>query len=233
MINKIGSCYIFRMKKLFLVTTALICLNSQAALNNPVILYIGDSHSYGKLGTTIEANLTTISDRVIMESSCGSSAYTWLGKAGYQKTVCGFWKKDGKEEIRTTEHQTPKFADELIKYNPQVVIIQLGTNMAAAEKPLNSRSSIDQLMKETKAHGSTCLWIGPPDANSKVVTKEKLQITNNLIKELADLNGCIYIDSLQLTTFPRDNKEGVHYPPGLSREWGEKVSAIILNELKK
>lgn len=221
------------MKKLFFVAAAFICLNTHAALTNPVILYIGDSHSYGKFGTTIEANLAVISERVVMESSCGSSAYTWLGKTGYQKTVCGFWKKDGKEEIRTTEHQTPKFSDELSKYNPQVVIIQLGTNMAAAEKPLNSRGSIDQLMKETKAHGSECIWIGPPDANSKVVTKEKLQITNNLIKELADLNGCFFIDSLQLTTFPKENKEGIHYPPSLSKEWGEKASAIILNELKK
>lgn len=221
------------MKKIFLAATLLMSLGSQAALTNPVILYIGDSHSYGKLGTTVEANLSTISERVIMESSCGASAYTWLGKAGYQKTVCGFWKKDGKDEIRTTEHQTPKFSDELAKYNPQVVIIQLGTNMAAAEKPANSRNSIDQLMKETKAQGSECIWIGPPDANSKIVTKEKLQITNNLIKELADLNGCTFIDSLQLTSFPKESKEGIHYPPSLSKEWGEKVSAIILNELKK
>lgn len=220
------------MKNLFLMSSLILSLSARAELVNPTILYIGDSHSYGKLGATVESKLSTISDHVIMESSCGSSAYTWLGKTGYEKTVCGFWKKDGTEEIRTTEHQTPKFSDELAKYKPNVVIIQLGTNMAAAEKPLNSRNSIDQLMKEAKASGSECIWIGPPDANSKVVTKEKLAVVNNLIKELSEANGCTYIDSLQLTKFPKDSKEGIHYPPLLSKLWGEKINDIILNLLK-
>ncbi len=221
------------MKNLFFVVSLFITYTAQAELTNPTILYIGDSHSYGKLGTSIESQLSTISDHVIMESSCGSSAYTWLGKTGYEKTVCGFWKKDGADEVRTTEHQTPKFSDEVAKYHPDVVIIQLGTNMAAAEKPLNSKSSIDQLMKEAKASGAVCIWIGPPDANSKVVTREKLGLVNNLIKDLADANSCVYIDSLQLTEFPKDSKEGIHYPPTLSKQWGEKVGAIILNQLKK
>lgn len=219
------------MKNLFILTSLFAAISAQATLNNPTILYIGDSHSYGKLGTTIETNLSTISDHVIMESSCGSSAYTWLGKSGYEKTVCGFWKKDGADEVRSTEHQTPKFSDEMARYSPDVVIIQLGTNMAAAQKPLNSRASIDQLMKEAKVNESECIWIGPPDANSKVVTKEKLKTINNLIKELAKTNGCFFIDSLQITSFPKDNKEGIHYPSSLSKKWGEKVSAIILNHL--
>jgi hypothetical protein len=199
---------------------------------NPTILYIGDSHSYGKLGTTIEKNLSTISNHVIMESSCGSSAYTWLGKTGYEKTVCGFWKKDGADETRSVEHQTPKYADEVLKYRPKVNIIQLGTNMAAATKPLNSKDSIDQLMKAAKANNATCIWIGPPDANSKIVTKEKLKIVNDLLKELTAQNGCHYIDSLELTVFPKDNKEGIHYPPKASSEWGEKVSQKILSILE-
>ena len=200
---------------------------------NPTILYIGDSHSYGKLGTTIEKNLSSISSHVIMESSCGSSAYTWLGKSGYEKTVCGFWKKDGADEIRSVEHQTPKFSDEIVKYQPKVNIIQLGTNMAAASKPLNSKDSINQLMKEASANNATCIWVGPPDASSKVVTKEKLKIVNDLLKELTAANGCHYIDSLELTVFPKDNKEGIHYPPKASAEWGEKVSAKILTILEQ
>lgn len=220
------------MKTLLSSILLLSSISSFGAITNPVVLYIGDSHSYGKLGTTIESNLSTVSDQVVMESSCGSSAYAWLGKTGLEKTVCGFWKKDGKEETRTTEHQTPKFSEEKIKYAPNVVIIQLGTNMAAAENPSNSRGSIDQLMKQAVADNSACIWIGPPDANSKIVTRAKLQTVNNLIKELAETNGCFFIDSLQITSFPSDSKEGIHYPPSLSKEWGEKVSAIILNHLK-
>ena len=135
------------MKSFFVFSLFSSLAFSATITSNPTILYIGDSHSYGKLGTTVEKNLSTISNHVIMESSCGSSAYTWLGKTGYEKTVCGFWKKDGADETRSVEHQTPKYADEVIKYQPKVNIIQLGTNMAAETKPLNSRDSIDQLMK--------------------------------------------------------------------------------------
>lgn len=196
------------------------------------VLYVGDSHSYGKLGTTVEKNLSTIASRVVMESSCGATPRTWIGNLKYEKTVCGFWKKDGAEEIRTTEHQTPKFTDELAKYRPNVTIVQLGTNIAAGAKPSSAKESIVTMMKAITDEGSKCIWIGPPDANSKIVTKAKLKETNELLVSLAKTYNCHYIDSLKLTTFPANNKEGIHYPPSLSREWGEKVSLELLSIIK-
>ncbi len=196
--------------------------------NNPTILYVGDSHSYGKLGSVIEKNLSTISNNIIMESSCGSTASTWLGKSVFYKTICGFWKKDNTEEIRTKNHRIPKFAEEIEKYQPQVIIVQLGTNMAASERPTLSSASIEEMMKKIKEANALCIWIGPPDANSKIVTKEKLAIVNTLINDLATKNGCHYIDSLKLTKFPKNNPEGIHYPPTLASKWGEKASSIIL-----
>jgi len=198
---------------------------------NPSILYVGDSHSYGKLGTTIEKNLSKISDNIVLEASCGATPSTWLGNNKFEKTVCGFWKKDGSEEIRTNEHQTPKFSDELAKYRPDVVIIQLGTNIAV-NAPKNATKSIVEMMKSISATSSKCIWIGPPDANSKVVTRQRLSETNILLDTLAKENNCSYIDSLKLTSFPAKNKEGIHYPPSLSAEWGEKVSLELLKILK-
>lgn len=197
-------------------------------LVNPTILYVGDSHSYGKLGTVVDKNLSTISDHVIMESSCGSTPSTWLGKTGYEKTVCGFWKKEGKEEIRSKEHKTPKLADELAKYRPEVTVVQLGTNIAAGAKPKNFSASIEAVMTAIKKENSVCIWIGPPDANSKIVTKAKLKETNQLLIDMAKNNNCHYIDSLRITKFPSENKEGIHYPPSLSAQWGEEISAQIL-----
>ncbi|MBC7712317.1 MAG: SGNH/GDSL hydrolase family protein [Rhizobacter sp.] len=202
-----------------------------AAEMNPTILYVGDSHSYGKLGTTIEKNLSKISDHVIMQASCGATPNTWLGNGKYEKTVCGYWRKEGKVEERSVEHQTPAFADELAKYRPQVTIVQLGTNIAAGSKPENATQSITKMMKAISSEGSKCIWIGPPDANSKIVTKEKLKLTNDLLKKLANENKCDYIDSMKLTSFPKDSKEGIHYPPTLSAKWGESVSVEILKIL--
>ncbi|MEA9357320.1 SGNH/GDSL hydrolase family protein [Bacteriovorax sp. PP10] len=211
---------------------AILSMISTAALSavNPTILYVGDSHSYGKLGVTIEKNLSTISDRIILEASCGATPSTWLGNNKFEKTVCGFWKKDGKEEVRSQEHQTPKFADELAKYRPDVTIVQLGTNIAV-NAPKSATKSIVAMMNAIESEDSICIWIGPPDANSKVVTRERLKETNALLSELAKANKCFYIDSLKLTSFPANNKEGIHYPPSLSAEWGGKVSLELLKIL--
>lgn len=220
------------MKHLLFIFTLIIC--SSQVLAQPkigTVVYIGDSHSYGKLGTTVEAKLSEISGRVIIQSSCGSTPNTWLGKTGYEKTVCGYWKKDGKDEVRSKEHKTPSFKSELIKYAPEVTIIQLGTNIAANANPTKSESSINEMMKIVKEAQSKCIWIGPPDANSKIVTKEKLKTTNELLTKLAQKNNCSYIDSLTLTSFPKENKEGIHYPPSLSKAWGEKINREILKIL--
>ncbi|MBC7540477.1 MAG: SGNH/GDSL hydrolase family protein [Bacteriovorax sp.] len=217
------------MKLKFIFVIPFLISGTLRAELNPTILYVGDSHSYGRLGTVIEKKLSTISDHVIMESSCGSTPSTWLGKNGYEKTVCGFWKKDGSDESRSKEHQTPKISDELARYRPEVTIVQLGTNIAAGEKPKNYTLSIVTMMKTINVDKSICIWIGPPDANSKIVTKEKLVETNQLLIELAKKNNCHYIDSLLLTKFPSNEKEGIHYSPSLSAEWGSKVSIQILN----
>lgn len=200
---------------------------SAFSATNPSILYVGDSHSYGKLGTTIEKNLSKISQNIVLEASCGATPNTWLGNNKFEKTVCGFWKKDGALEVRSQEHQTPKFADELAKYRPDITIVQLGTNIAV-NAPKNATKSIVAMMNAISAEGSKCIWIGPPDANSKVVTRERLKETNSLLIELAKIHKCEYIDSLKLTSFPAKNKEGIHYPPSLSAEWGEKVSLELL-----
>ena len=224
------------MKKTILLFSSLLYFTNVfcSEINlNPTILYIGDSHSFGKLGTVVEKRLSSISDHVILESSCGSTANTWLGKSGFEKTVCGFWKKDGNEEIRSANHQVPKFSEELEKYRPQVVVVQLGTNMAVGSNPINSTSSILEIMKQIKEANAQCIWVGPPDANSTIVTKSNLKIVNNLLFDLSAKNNCYYIDSLQLTEFPKSSKEGIHYPPSLSTEWGEKISSAILAFLKK
>jgi hypothetical protein len=193
----------------------------------PVVLYIGDSHSFGKLGIVLESYLSLHTRKVIMESSCGSTPNTWLGKSGNEKTVCGFWKKEGSEEFRSKEFKNPRLTDELARYRPDLTIVQLGTNIAAGARPLNAGAGIKEIMRSIKSEGSVCVWIGPPDANSKIVTKEKLKTTNDLLIKLSHENDCLYIDSLSLTQFPANNTEGIHYPPSLSKEWGIKITKIL------
>ena len=203
------------------------------AETKPTILFVGDSHSFGNFGKVIDKRLSTVSDNVIMESSCGSTPVNWLAQGGYKKTVCGFWKKDAHEEVRSDKaHQTPKFSEELATYHPEFTIIELGTNIASDASPLNFTKSIETMMNQIKSENSECIWIGPPDANSKSAPRDRLKIVNDLLIKLAKKNNCHYIDSLLLTHFPATSKEGIHYPPKESAEWGEKVSTQLLQIIK-
>jgi hypothetical protein len=206
-------------------------VRADLSLRNPRILFAGDSHSYGKMGETLELELSKISTERSFMSSCGSSAATWLKKSGNEKTVCGFWKKEGNFEIRQIKFNNPKLEDEVDRFKPDVLIIQLGTNMAALKNPINSRDSIIELLNATTKKNVVCIWIGPPDANSNVVTRKKLEIVNQILKEETKKVSCQFIDSLKLTAFPIKNTEGIHYPNSLSKEWGLKLNSEIIEIL--
>lgn len=188
------------------------------------ILYVGDSHSYGEFGKVMAETLNLLSDEYVLYASCGSSPATWISDGKYAQTVCGFWQKSKTQDLRFNKHKTPRFGEEILKLKPSIVIIQLGTNIAAMSIPQSSEQAIREMMRISIENGARCLWIGPPDAHSKVVTDEKLKITNELIKNIAQSSGCSYVDSLLMTHFPKESREGIHYPPSASREWGEKVS---------
>jgi hypothetical protein len=217
--------------KATLILILILLQTSTFAMDNQTILYIGDSHSFGKFGVVMETFLSSKSSNVSMMASCGSTAKTWLGLAGNQKTVCGFWKKDNLGEIRQKEFVNPLFEDELVKVQAQLTIVQLGTNMAVGKNPHQHADSIRKLIRLIKKERSQCLWIGPPDAYSKVVTTQNLKIVSKTIAKIASEEECIYIDSLKLTSFPRINKEGIHYPNKISQEWAYKVIELFPKDL--
>ncbi len=193
------------------------------ANDEQTVLYIGDSHSFGKLGIKLESYLSSKFSNTVMMASCGSTAKTWLGISGNEKTVCGFWKKENSVEIRQNEFKNPKLSNELARLKPGLTIVQLGTNLAVGPKPLNHAASVEAVIELIKQENSECIWIGPPDASSKVVTKDNLNLVNEMLKEITQKKGCRYIDSLEITNFPEASKEGIHYPPLLSEKWAEEI----------
>ena len=68
--------------------------------------------------------------------------------------------------------------------------------MAAGTYPSKSSNSILEMMKNIKEANAQCIWIGPPDANSKVVTRKKIKIVNDILIDLAAKNNCYFINDL-------------------------------------
>jgi hypothetical protein len=217
----------------FLLAAALSLFmpGSAPASSEGPILFIGDSISYGKFGEVIDSAMRKISENVVSEASCGSTPATWVTMPGqpghvYKKTVCGFWKKEQSEDLpgdRSKEHYTPKIEEEIQRIHPRITIVQLGTNIAAADDPERQITTIRQLMHEIKASGSSCIWIGPPDADSRIVTRDKLKITDEMLMAEAHAQGCFYVDTLSFTSFPPGPGDGIHPSPKLSEQWADEV----------
>ncbi len=192
------------------------------------VLFIGDSIAYGRFGKTIDASLRATGAVVTTEASCGTTPSSWLDGKGRVTTPCGFWKKAQASEERVTVHLTPKIGEELQTLHPGLTVIQLGTNIAAGRNPLLQQPDVARMMQEVRAAGSQCIWIGPPDASSPVVTREKLRLTNEMIRTEAARQGCFFIDSLSFTHFPDGlGGDGIHPSPELSAEWGSREAAEV------
>jgi len=221
------------MRSLFFASFFATLFASGAALaaSKGPVLFIGDSISYGKFGEVIDSAMRKISEKVVSEASCGSAPATWVTMPGqpghvYEKTVCGFWKKEQSEDLpgdRSKEHYTPKVEEEIQRIHPRITIVQLGTNIAAADDPESQLPPTRQLMHEIRASGSRCIWIGPPDADSLIVTREKLKITDEMLKTEALAQGCFYVDTLSFTSFPPGPGDGIHPSPELSEQWANEV----------
>ena len=125
-------------------------------------------------------------------------------------------------------HNTPKIQEELQNLHPKVTIVQLGTNIAAGSHPLNQEASVREMMQEIRAAGSQCIWIGPPDANSTVVTRDKLKITSEMIQTEASAQDCLYVDTLGFTHFPEVPGDGIHPSPTLAATWAQLILQKML-----
>jgi hypothetical protein len=211
------------------------------------ILYIGDSISYGKFGSTVDTALRSVSSQVTTIASCGSSPSTWLTPPGstghtYQTTPCGFWEK-GESEERAKTHITPKIEEELSKLHPRITIVQLGTNIAASSDPTSPSqvAAITQMMEKIRASHSQCIWITPAPGYEKykakdpktgkmtsitAVTPEKISAVRNMIDQIAKQQGCITIDALATESPP--SSDNVHPGPIVAAQWGEHVNETLI-----
>jgi hypothetical protein len=223
---------------LFLATSATAFADGQ--LSDSPILYIGDSISDGPFGEYIDSALRQISSKVLTEASCGSSPKNWLPQTGpnpapYAETPCGFWKKTGPnltDEYRTgknEKHITPQITEELASFQPQVTLVQLGTNIAVNPFPTALLSTVRDMIQDILSAGSKCIWIGPPNANSPNITQKSLIATDLMIHGEADRQGCYYIRSMDFATAPPNtgpDNDGIHPGPELARTWANGVLAL-------
>ncbi len=187
------------------------------------VLVVGDSHiAYGTgvnpFGRELHRLLRTTGAQVQSYGSGASSPMSWVGDGKPRGAIP--YKIDG----QGTESKLSDYIlfDKLKSdFNPDVVVIVLGTNIVLNTDPTELQKRIDATKTMADATGEVgCLWIGPPQRADKFVSN--LDSTIEKIKGAVE-NGCTFIDSRSLADPNKLIKGDVHYTPAGGKEWAQNV----------
>jgi hypothetical protein len=209
-----------------LIGTAALPLPSSEAHGS--ILYIGDSHSVGTFGRSLDGLLRARygDDRVWSYASCGSRTSHWISG---RRTTCGYSETlPGALTHRTRRHRTPLLQDLLVAHRPVLTVVSLGGNHRGQRQEVFV-ANVRALAQLIRDQGSQCLWIGPPPGRQRRPTRglNRSEIQDLLPTVLADL--CTVIDSRHYVTYPRRGGDGIHFDgirhggSALARQWARGV----------
>ncbi|MEK7690296.1 MAG: hypothetical protein AAB425_04675, partial [Bdellovibrionota bacterium] len=220
---------------LFCIVT-LLSGRGWAATNTPRFLFVGDSHTVGTFGHTLDQDLRDWDDQVQVATVgvCGSSPLWWLDRHAFR---CGLWAK-GADEVTTSlaKGKTPSLSRLLDSARPTHILVALGSNLFGTEVS-HVTAQVTRFLEVALAPtqedqpAPTCFWIGPPNGRNK--PEPELSQLYEAISETAHDLGCTLIDSRPLTDYPAVGGDGAHFDslgaPGreIARAWAHAVSEEI------
>jgi len=191
------------------------------------MLLVGDSHTVGTFGRTLDALLRTLPAEAATYASCGSSPEWWF--SGHS-TPCGYFQNDLNGHATTaTQHPTPLLADLVAEVHPTVVVAALGANLVNASLDVVAAQS-EKLAQAIHGAGARCIWVGPPHGRNKPEPGFS-RFYEALEKAVSP--DCAFVDSRPYTHYPDQGGDGIHYDslgePGktIARAWAKSVSNDI------
>ena len=191
------------------------------------VLHIGDSHTVGVYGSTIDELMRQTGATVSTYGVAGSSpSWWWNGTV----TRCGYSAKDASGKIDRpadwrTPRKTPDFQKLIAETRPDVIVISLGANLIGASES-QIKSQCQKLCEMARASGAKIIWVGPPDGRED---RKSTARQSRLYKELekAVTPYATFVDSRPSTEYPETGGDGIHYggPEGTRRAkaWAHKV----------
>jgi hypothetical protein len=196
------------------------------------VLHIGDSHTVGVYGSTIDAAMRATGAQIRTYGVAGSSPRWW-----YNGTVtkCGYFSRDEQGRIDRpadwrTPRVTPSLPDLIKEFKPTVLVVSLGANLFGASEAVVRRET-QRIIDTAKAAGCTLVWVGPPRARASVKPIAVQDRLCETIKATVEANQGTFIDSRPFTAYPATGGDGLHYggPEGtrVARAWASGVLEAI------
>ncbi len=196
---------------------------------NSRVLHIGDSHTVGIYGKTIDALLRTTGAKVTTVGSSGSSPSWWIES---KVTKSGFYMNDENGNIDSpidwkTPHITPKLTDLIEKYHPNIIIFSLGANLIHQNKE-KIESEVSQILEIAKKNKIKIIWVGPPNGKINIKPKEVQDFLYQHLKVIVKMYEGDFIDSRPYTYYPENMKgDGVHFGgvkgTKIAKDWSKQI----------
>lgn len=208
----------------------------------PRVLIVGDSLTVGGFGASMEDIFIKGfgADKVEVYGCCGASVEHFLKDEPVLMCKCGYRETTRRTKVldnwqggrRPRAFPTPKLSTLLKKHQPEVVIVQLGTNnfdtllKKGASCMAQQRQYFDRLASEmvnTTRTVKRAIWVSPPDSTKYPANIEKA--VDDMIAQAARKHGIYVIRSSKLTRYVmgKSGTDGVHYHTKPAEEWAKKV----------
>jgi hypothetical protein len=201
------------------------------------ILYIGDSHSTGCFGRTLDLSLRTLKTKensqspeksvaVLTQASCGSASSHWMKSNGHV-TRCGALTCDASGTCESRNSKTDSIGVLLEKEKPKVTVVALGTNMIKGKRD-QTESETRSLIMKIKESGSQCIWIGPPQAALFFSPETKFNEFVEKLETVVESEGCRFVSSSDKTARENLNDSmGLHYGCKDAERWAKKTFPVL------
>jgi hypothetical protein len=234
----------------WLLVTFFFLVGNAKADDHPKLLFIGDSHSSGVFGDTLDEELRENFD--VVSYGVESSTPDWY-RDGTTSPYGGWSRFAAGAETRMNHPKTSRLADLMARNKPDAVIIELGTNLVWNYPSTNSnkviqaqdskvKAQVQGLLDVAKSTGRPCIWIGPPKLGPHYAGKSDSDWRQTITmmdhvrvieKTLVTGAGCTFIDSYPMTGYPDQGGDGIHYDRAgvegtrTARSWAKSVKEKI------
>jgi hypothetical protein len=208
------------------------------------VLFLGDSLSVGEFGRTFDQALRNRGFEVYTSVAGGGTPYYWLREYPPVSIDITYWERTPSSQRRLPRIQAvPKVETLISKWNPDIIVVQTGTNLYA---PLRSKkrskaanvkeveSVVEKMCRVTTDNGCRKLyWITPPEAHTKrypqALQDEMLAIT----QRVAGKYGPVF-NSYQVTSYtePYPSSDGIHLGRAQAKRWAESVSRDFCSQFR-
>ncbi len=186
------------------------------------ILHIGDSHTVGSYGRLLHKQFQQLQYDIHTFGCGGADANTFFAK---NYGVCTTDTKNADGTIRNPKEAKSiilkndqksnfvtqpgfDFQHEITTYQPNIIIISLGTNFVTEAGVLGEEAQIRDLLQKAKLNSQTCYWVGAPVTKSPKVFPNAI---NNALRNIVVSERCIFIDATTISD-PRKLTSGkVHF----------------------